>query len=532
MRLAFPNLQYQEGRTISQLFTVDFLSFLRDDGIPVKSVDLNNMEAEVDSTVDLDSHFNKYIDRLFRDTLGCYHYTTKMLSRGKVDIAKKAKKLDDFTRSIFEPTENVKLSDMREKLFAGHITTLNEIKENIKDYRCVQADTETGTVCSVCGLVNGKKSDITERISLVSDKCWKPLGQYEQLKGCVRCASVLGLISNLQSLWRINITGKGRQTRYVVIPKFKINTTEPAVIEEIERYLNLLGIFRVRATGKTSTDYIFNSFRAQPIIAKIVAGGNLDLMIYTQSATGQGGFVTENAISSEKVRKIAEFAVDINRHFPRNLVYADAGAKLGSFPRALSDATYLYIMRGKDKAWCEFFTQTKENFDIVMKVLGDGKMKVEYFKTPDAIRDMDEYEWDNPLVRISTFFVAERAQQFRTEGKKPDQAINSPMALFNSIPKGEKTKKIREFLADVTNNGKSYLLSSIGEPEEFLSTFSKALNACNPQQLKEMVRYMRMFANTFIYRSDKERYHKETIEELGYTFRIRQRSKGNKEVVE
>ncbi|MFQ6119875.1 MAG: hypothetical protein ACE5KE_08310, partial [Methanosarcinales archaeon] len=378
-----------------------------------------------------------------------------------------------------------------------------------------------GKVCSVCGLVEGSKDDITEAISLVADKCWKPLGSYEQLKGCVRCAYVLGLISNLLSLWRINILGKDRKTRYVVVPKFIINTiNEPKVIDEINEYLNFLGLFRVRAIGNTSIDYIFNSLRAQPIIAKIVNDKLIDLNIYTQSATGQGGYVTENAISSGKVRKIAEFAVFVNKNFPK-YPYADGNSK-NKISRVLSDVTYLWAIKGKNDALCELFTQTKTNFDLVKRILGgERKMKVEYFKNPEKIKEMNEYEWDNPLVRISTFFVAERANKFSSEGKKPDQAINTPMALFNSIPEKEKTKTIRKFLEEITSRGKSYILDQINKPEEFLSEYSKALNICSIKQLKEIVRYMRMFANTYMYKKSEEKNKiiKNTILELEYEFK-------------
>lgn len=148
-------------------------------------------------------------------------------------------------------------------------------------------------------------------------------------------------------------------------------------------------------------------------------------------------------------------------------------------------------------------------------------MKIEYFKNPESIKDMNEYEWDNPLVRISTFFVAERAQQFRKDGKKSDQAINSPMALFNSIPENEKSKTVRQFIDEITNHGDNYFLKSIDRSEDFLSEFSKALNACKVEQLKEMVRYMRMFANSFMYRKaeEKTKYHHEAVKELGYNIK-------------
>jgi hypothetical protein len=168
-----------------------------------------------------------------------------------------------------------------------------------------------------------------------------------------------------------------------------------------------------------------------------------------------------------------------------------------------------------------FFTETSTDFDVLLEVLGGGEMKIEYFKNKDAIQNMNEYEWDNPLVRVSTFFVAERAYQAKKDGKKPEQAINSPMALFNSIPEKEKNKTIRQYIEEITNNGKSPVLSRIDRPEEFLSDFSKALNYCDTKRLKEIVRYMRVFTNTYQYKKaeEKDAILKETLEKLGYSLK-------------
>lgn len=524
MKLIFPNLQNDEGKTICQLFAVDFLKFLQNNGIKVKMVDLNNMVSDLEATVDLDKGFEDYLNKVFEDGLQSYNYTSKLIGRGKVDIAKKAKdssKISEFTKKIFEPSgDDVIFEDMGEKLFAGHIEALHSIRNDIEAHRCVQSDNEKGSVCNVCGLVEGKKSDITERISLVADKCWKPFGQYEQLKGCRRCAYVLGLISNMRFLWRVNINGKNGKARYAVVPKFKIDTTEPIIIDKIIEYSTYFGLFRTRMFGTTSLDYVLNSLKAQPIIAKIVADGEISLMIYIQSATGQGGFVTENVMSSQKIQRIAELIVFLNRYFPK-LPYSDGGAQLKTPPRTISDAAYIYTTKGRSAAMCHFFTEISTDFDILLKVLGGEAMKTEYFRNNEAIQNMNEYEWDNPLVRVSTFFVAERAYQAKKDGKKPEQAINSPMALFNSIPEKEKTKTIRQYITEITNNGKSPVLRRIDKPEEFVSEFSKALNECNTKQLKEIVRYMRVFANTYQYKKaeEKDAILAKTLEELGYSLK-------------
>jgi hypothetical protein len=243
--------------------------------------------------------------------------------------------------------------------------------------------------------------------------------------------------------------------------------------------------------------------------------------VYIQSATGQGGYVSENVVSAEKIRKIAEFAVFISKYFPK-YGYADSGAPLESLKRVLGEVTYLYVTKSRSEALCYLFTQRDADFKLIEKILGgDRGMKTEYFKNPESIKDMNEYEWDNPLVRISTFFVAERANEASKKGLKPDQAINSPMALFNSVPENEKNKTVRQFIDEITNHGNSYFLKSIDRPEEFLSEFSKALNACKVEQLKELVRWMRMFANSFMYRKLEEKtgYHKETVKELGYNIK-------------
>ena len=524
MKLIFPNLQNEEGKTICQLFAVDFLKYLQDSGIRIIMVDLNNMISELESTIDLDKTFDSYLNKVFDESLQSYNFTSKLIGRGKVDIAKKVtnpKKVSEFTKRIFEKSgDDVIFDNMGEKLFAGHIEALHSIRKDIKNYRCVQNDNEKGNVCNVCGLVEGKKSDITERISLVADKCWKPLGQYEQLKGCIRCSHVLGLISNMRFLWRTNISGKNGKARYSVVPKFKINTTEPTLIDKVIEDSTYFGLFRSSFRGTTSLDYILNSLKAQPIIAKIVADDEMSLLVFIQSATGQGGFVTENVLSSQKIQKIAKFVVFLNKYFPK-LPYADGGEPLDSLSRIISDTAYIFTTKGKSAAMCRFFTEITADFDILLEVLGGEKMKIEYFRNKESIQIMNEYEWDNPLVRVSTFFVAQRANEAKKDGKKPEQAINSPMALFNSIPEKEKTKTIRQFITEITNNGKSPILHRIDRPEDFISEFSKALNYCDTKQLKEIVRYMRVFANTYQFKQgqEKDTILANTLQELGYSFK-------------
>lgn len=521
MNLIFPNLQYLEGKTLSQLFTVQFLSFLRDiKGIEIKNVNLIDMKAEITEDINIDKIFNEYLTNVFKESLEIYHYTIKMLRRGKVQREDYFKKIaeDEIIKKIFGPEECIFI-DRDEMNFAWHIAKLSQIQKNIGQYRSVQTMEETGEVCSVCGLIRNGDHDITEAISLVSDKCWRPLGSYQQLKGCKRCAFTLGLLGNIILLWRINIIGKAGKTRYVFIPKFKItDRSNPEIIDEINEYLNLLKLFRIKTIGSTAIDHIFNSFRAEPIIAKLVNDQLFDLAIYTQSATGQGGYVTENVIHSEKIRKIAEFAVFTNKYLPGMNLYANGNAKTGNF-RILSDVAYLWTTRGKSHALCELFTRKSMNFDVVIKMLGGaGSMKIEYFKNPELIKEMNTYEWDNPLVRISTFFVAERANNFSKEGKKSDQAINTPMALFNSIPENAKNKTIRKFLEEITSKGGSYILNQISEPEEFLTEFSTALRSCTVAQLKELVRYMRMFANTYMFKPQEQKIEvfTDTISKLGY----------------
>lgn len=530
MKLIFPNLQNEEGKTICQLFAVDFLKYLENNGIKLKMVDLNNMVAELEDTIDLDENFNNYLNKVFEEGLLSYNYTSKLIGRGKVDIAKKVgdpNKISEFTKKIFEPSgAEVVFEDMGEKLFAGHIEALHSISTDIESHRCVQSGDEKGNVCNVCGLVGGNKSDVTERISLVADKCWKPLGQYEQLKGCRRCAYVLGLISNMRFLWRVNISGKNGKTRFSVVPKFVINTTKPTIIDKIIESSTYFGLFRTsfRGIGTTSLDFILNSFKDQPIITKIVADGEvMNLMVYIQSATGQGGFVTENVIGSQKIQQIAKFVEFLNKYFPK-LPYANRGEQVGTDPRIISDTAYIWTTKGKSAAMCHFFTKIKKiniDFDVLLKILGGKKMKIEYFRNKEEIQKMNEYEWDNPLVRISTFFVAETAYQAKKDNKKPEQAINSSMALFNSIHENEKTKTVRKYLEEITNNGNSHIISRINKPEEFISEFSKAFNECNIKQLKEIVRYMRIFANTYRYKKSEEKdaILAKTIEELGYSLK-------------
>jgi hypothetical protein len=525
MKLIFPNLQNEEGKTICQLFSVDFLNFLQKKGTKVKMIDLNNMVSELEGAIDLDKSFDEYLNKVFEEGLLSYNYTSKLIKRGKGDIAKKVKdmnKVSEFTKKIFEPSGDEFKFEDRERLFAGHIEGLHSIRNEIEieSHRCVQSSDEKGSVCNVCGLVEGKRSDITERISLVADKCWKPLGQYEQLKGCRRCAYVLGLISNMRFLWRVNISGKNGKARYSVVPRFKIDTKEPIIIDKIIEYSSYFGLFRTRKYGTTSVDYLLNSLKVQPIIAKIVADGEISLMVFSQSVTGQGTFVTDNVISSQKIQQIAKFVMFLNEYFPK-LPYSDGGAPLDKYPRIISDTAYICTTKGKSVAMLHFFTEISTDFDVLLEVLGGGEMKIEYFKNKEAIQNMNEYEWDNPLVRVSTFFVAERAYQAKKDGKKPEQAINSPMALFNSIPEKEKNKTIRQYIEEITNNGKSPVLSRIDRPEEFLSDFSKALNYCDTKRLKEIVRYMRVFTNTYQYKKaeEKDAILKETLEKLGYSFK-------------
>jgi hypothetical protein len=261
MKLIFPNLQNEEGKTICQLFAVDFLKFLQDKGAKVKMVDLTNMVSELEGAIDLDKSFEEYLNKVFDEGLLSYNYTSKLIKRGKGDIAKKVKdmnKVSEFTKQIFEPSGDEFKFEDREKLFAGHIEGLHSIGNKIESHRCIQSSDEKGSVCNVCGLVEGKKSDITERISLVADKCWKPLGTYEQLKGCERCTYVLGLISNMRFLWRVNISGKNGKARYSVVPKFKIETKEPVIIDKILENASYFGLFRTRKYGTTSLDYLLN----------------------------------------------------------------------------------------------------------------------------------------------------------------------------------------------------------------------------------------------------------------------------------
>ncbi len=525
MNLTFANLQYSEGKTISQLFAVTFLSFLRHEkGITIRGVDLKNMVAEIAEEIDTDQIFSEYIDYIIRNSLETYHYTKKMLRRGKVtkkSIFKKMEK-EGFIQEAFS-LEGATVFDQDEMNIGWHIFKLNEIKKDVKKHRCVQTEEENGEVCSVCGLVRGKKRDITEAVSLSADKCWRPLGSYEQLKGCDRCAGTLGLLSNIAFLWRINILGK---KRYVLVPTFHIDTNDPKIIDEINMHLDLLGLFRRRTRGKTSTDYVFNSLHAQPIIAKIIQDGLLDLSVYLQSES-QGVYTTDSIMSVERVRRIAAFVVFLNKHLPAIRYEASAEGKKEEESRILSDIAYLWSKKGEKDALCEFFTrmgssQRRISFEVVKKVLGGEKeMRVEYFRNPEKLGEMNEYEWDNPLVRISTFLVAEKANQFSLEGKKPDQAINAPMAILSSIPQKEKNKAIRKFLEEVTSKGRSYILSHMCDPEEFLSQYSTALRACTTTQLKEIARYMRMFANTYMYKKmeEKERIFKETVHELGYEVR-------------
>jgi hypothetical protein len=481
------------------------------------------MVSEIDGSIDLDKYFNEYLDLIITESLQSYNYTSKLIGRGKVDIAKKVnnpKKVSDFTKKIFEKSGDVVFEEMGEKLFAGHIEALHDIRKDIKSNRCVQSDDEKGSVCNVCGLVEGKRENLTERISLVGDKCWKPQSiSYLNLDACKRCGLVLGLISNMRFLWRINITGKDGNTRYTIIPIYKIDTDEPSIIDKITEYNKYLGLFRTKLFGTTSYDYLLNSLRAQPILAKIVANNGLNLLVYIQSSTGQGTFVTENVISAEKLRKLAEFAVFLNTYFPK-LPYADVSSS-NKMSKTLSDVAYVYATKDKNKAMLVFFESINSDFDTVLKILGGGNMKVEYFKNIDAIKNMDEYEWDNPLVRISTFFVAERAYQAKNEKKKPEQAINTPMALFNSIPENEKSKVIRKFIDQITDGGKSTILNRIDRPEDFLSEFSKALNECNTKQLKEIARFMRIFANTYQYKKSEDRdlIISGTLKELGYSLK-------------
>lgn len=529
MKLIFPNLQNKEGKTISQLFTVHFLKFLQDDkGIKIEMVDLNNMVAEVEDTIDLDDCFNDYLNEIIHEGLLSYHYTAKLIGRGKFDIAKKVSngaKISDFTKKIFELTEEeYQFKDMSEKVFAAHIEVLHSKMDNIKSYRCVQSIDENGSVCKVCGLVEGKKASVTERISLIADKCWKPYGQYEQLNGCNRCAEVLGLISDMVLLWRVNIMAKNRKIRYVIVPQFKIDTTEPIIIDKLIEYSKYFALFRTRITGATSIDYILNSLKAQPIIAKIVDSGEISLLVYPQSKSNlKGGFVTENLIDSQKIQKISEFAVFLNTYLPRS-PKADAYAELKTEPRIISDTAYIYTKEGKVAGLRHLFTEIHINFNDLLEIFGGSKMlKCEYFSEEQAIQKqaiqkMNEYGWDNPLVRVSTFFVVDRANQANQKGKKPDQAITSPMALFNSVPEAQKNKIVRQYVEMITDNGKSYLLSKISEPQKFLSKFTEALNECTNTQLKEIGRMMRVFANSYLYkeRKDKEAIFIETVKELGY----------------
>jgi hypothetical protein len=523
MKLIFPNLQNDEGKTICQLFAVDYLKFLRERKVVIKNVDLNNMTSEIEGSIDLDKSFNDYLDLVFTEGLSYYHYTSKLIGRGKVDIAKKVsnpKKVSDFTKKIFEPSGTAAFGDMGERLFAGHIEALNEIRKDIKSNRCVQSEDEKGNVCNVCGLVEGKRELLTERISLVGDKCWKPQSiSYNNLEACKRCGSILGLISNMRFLWRINVSGKGGNVRYSIVPMYKIDTTDPSIIYKITYYNTFFGLFRTKTSGTTSYDYLLNSLRSQPILAKIIADNEISLLVFIQSATGQGGFVTENVISPQKLRKLAEFTVFLNSYFPK-LPSADGGSSF-EISKLISKAAYTYATKGKNAAMLVFFEDVNSDFDTVKEILGGGRMKVEYFKDKEAIRSMDEYEWDNPLVRVSTFFVAERANQAKRNEKKPEQAINSPMALFNSIPEKDKTKIVRKYIDQITNGGKSTILNRIDRPEEFLSEFSRALNECSPEKLKEIARFMRIFANMYQYKKseDKDTIVTDTLKELGYSLK-------------
>jgi len=530
MNLIFPNLQYSEGKVISQLFEVSFLSFLRDEkGIAIQRVNLENMTAEVLEEVNIDQMFSEYIDYIIENSLETYHYTKKLLRRGKItrEHDYKKKKTDAFIQETFG-LEGATVVDQDEMNLMWHISKLNEIRETIKKNRCVQTEGEKGRVCAVCGLVKSRKRDITEAISLSADKMWRPLGSYEQLKACSKCAGTLGLLSNIAFLWRINILGKGMKKRYVLVPAFQMDSNDPGIIDEISMYLNLLGLFRRRTRGITSTDHIFNSLRAQPIIARIVRDRILDLSVYSQSSGPQGTYTTDSIVGPEKVRRIAEFVVFLNKYFPTVRHSASARGRKEEESRILSDTAYLWSRKGEKDALCEFFNrmgsvQRMMTFDLVKEILGGAKkMKTEYFRNPEKIGEMNEYEWDNPLVRISTFFVAERAFKFEREGKTPDQAINAPMAILSSIPEKEKTKSIRKFLEATTSRGRSYILNQIANPEEFLSQYSEALRACSIIQLKEIARYMRMFANTYRYKKgeEKDKIFRETIRELGYELKV------------
>lgn len=524
MKLIFPNLQNDEGKTICQLFTVDFLKFLRDHhGVIINKVDLNNMVSEIEGAIDIDDSFNDYLNYVFEEGLLSYRYTSKLIGRGKVDIAKKVnnpKKVSDFTKKIFERSGEFKFDDMGERLFAGHIEALHDIRNDIKANRCVQTEDEIGSVCNVCGLVGGKRELLTERISLVGDKCWKPQSiSYNNLEACKRCGSVLGLISNMRFLWRINVSGKGGDVRYSIVPLYKIDTVNPSIIDEITKYNDYFGLFRTKTSGTTSYDYLLNSLRSQPILAKIVADKEISILVFIQSATGQGGFVTENVISPQKLRMIAEFAVFLNSYFPK-LPSADQSSSF-EISKIISETAYIYATKGKTAAMQRFFENINADFDTVRKILGGANMKIEYFKDKDAVQKMDEYEWDNPLVRVSTFFVAERANQAIKNSKKPEQAINSPMALFNSIPEKERSKTVRKYIDQITEGGKSSILKRVDRPEEFLSEFSRALNNCSPMQLKEIARFMRIFANTYQFKKaeDKDAIITETLKELGYSLK-------------
>lgn len=539
MKLIFPNLQNDEGKTICQLFAVDFLTFLRKKDVNILKVDLINMECVIDNSINLDDVFCKYIDSIIFDSLKSYSYTIKMLKRGKTDISKKVKdtkkskrsnKISQFTKNIFESSEeNIIFNDNDEALFAAHVEALYLIKNKIKDYRCVQSDDEVGDVCNVCGLVEGKKGTttetiITERISLVGDKCWKQYKSDENLPACTRCSYVLGLISNMRFLWRVNIYGKKGETRYVVVPKYNTSTTDPSIIDEINKYHSYFGLFRTKSLGTTSIDYILNSLKAQPIISKIVADRKINFNVFIQSkSTMQGGYITENILGPNKIQMIAEFASFLNEYFPK-IPYADRNSAPRDASRIISEAAYIYTTKGKNAALQRFFDGMKVDFEIILKIIGGGSIKVEYFKGNGAIQTMDDYEWDNPLVRISTFFVVERAYQANKDGKKSEQAINSPMALFNSIPLKEKSKIVRKYVDQITDGGKSPILNRIDRSEDFLTEFIKALNECRPDQLKEIARFMRIFANMYQYKKTdyRDKIVSDTIEKLGYSFKQRE----------
>src|SRR3990172_12844112 len=146
MKLIFPNLQNEEGKTICQLFAVDFLKFMKEKGNKVKMVDLTNMVSELEGAVDLDKSFDEYLlEKIFEEGLISYNYTNKLIGRGKKDIAKTVIE-SEFTKKIFEQSgDEVVFDNIKERLFAGHIEKLQSIRKDISSissYRCVQNDNE------------------------------------------------------------------------------------------------------------------------------------------------------------------------------------------------------------------------------------------------------------------------------------------------------------------------------------------------------------------------------------------------------